>query len=145
VKRVPIRPALVLLALLVGVWLALGLRAVLLQDDADAVLARARTGHVSPAEVNSALDDYAKAGRLSPDQTPLIHQGELLYAVRRPVAAEGVARRATNAEPDNLQAWFLTWAIAQPGSPEKTYAHDRLLELNPWFAYALRREQAGIP
>jgi hypothetical protein len=145
VERVPIRPALVLLALLVGVWLAFGLRSVLLQDDADAVLARARSGPVSSADVNSALNDYAKAGRFSPDQTPLIHQGELLYAVRRPVAAEGVAIRATNAEPDNLQAWFLTWSVAQPGSPQKDYAKKRVLELNPWFAYALRREQAGIP
>jgi hypothetical protein len=142
VNRVPIRPALVLLALLVGVWLAFGLRSVRLQDDADAVLAQARIGPVPPAEVNSALNDYAKAGRLSPDQTPLIHQGELLYAAGRPAEAEAVAHRATEVEPDNLQSWFLAWVVAKPRTAEKAHAEKRVLELNPWFDYALRRARA---
>jgi tetratricopeptide (TPR) repeat protein len=145
VNDFPIRPALVLLALVVGVWLAFGARAVLLQDDADAVLARARAGDASPNQVNSALQDYAKAGRLSPDQTPLIHQGELLYAAGRPAEAEAVARRAVDSEPDNLQAWFLTWTIAKPKTAEKRHAEKRVLELNPWFDYALRRARAGLP
>jgi hypothetical protein len=136
VNRSAIRPALVLLALLVGVWLAFGVRNVRLQDDADAVLAKARTGPVPAAEVNSALDDYAKAGRLSPDQTPLIHQGELLYAAGRDAEAEAV-------EPDNLQSWFLAWVVAKPRTSEKAHAEKRVLELNPWFDYALRRARAA--
>jgi hypothetical protein len=139
VNRSAIRPALVLLALVVGVWLAFGMRNVRLQDDADAVLAKARTGPVPAAEVNSALDDYAKAGRLSPDQTPLIHQGELLYAAGRQAEAEAVAHRATAVEPDNLQSWFLAWAVAKPRTAEKAHAEKRVLELNPWFDLALQR------
>ena len=46
---------------------------------------------------------------------------------------------ATDAEPDNLQAWFLTWVLADPGTPAKAHAKARLLELNPWFGYALER------
>jgi Flp pilus assembly protein TadD len=143
VNRSAIRPALVLLALVAGVWLAFGLRSVRLEEDADAVLAQARSGPVSPAEVNSALDDYAKAARLSPDQTPLIHQGELLYAAGRHAEAEAVAHRATDVEPDNLQSWFLAWVVAKPKTAEKAHAEKRVLELNPWFEYALRRARAA--
>jgi predicted Zn-dependent protease len=142
VNGFPIRPALVVLALVVGVWLAFGARAVLLQDDADTVLARARAGDASPTQVNSALQDYARAGRLSPDQTPLIHQGELLYAAGRPAEADAVARRAVKSEPDNLQGWVLAWEAA-PNSPEREHAKKRVLELNPWFAYALQRAETG--
>jgi hypothetical protein len=143
VKRVPIRPALVLLALLVGVWLAFGLRSVRLQDDADAVLARARTGPVSKAQVNAALSDYTKAGRFSPDQTPLIHRAELLEATGRHAEAHAAAVRATEVEPDNLEAWFLRWVVADPKSLEKVLAKRRVLDLNPWFALALQRAETA--
>ena len=134
-----IRSALVVTAVLVGAWLALGVRAVALENDGRAVVARARAGPVPPAQVNEALDDLAKAGRFSPDQSPLIHQGELLTSVGRTDEAKAVAKRATDAEPDNLQAWFLTWVLADPNSPAKADAKARLLQLNPWFGYALQR------
>jgi hypothetical protein len=139
VNTFAIRAALVVLALLVGVWLGFGVRGVRLQSDADAVLAEAQRGPVAPAVVNAALDDYAKAGRLSPDQTPLIHQGELLLEVGRRAEAHDAAARATEVEPDNLQAWFLRWVIAEPKSLEKKVAKRRVLQLNPWFLYALTR------
>ena len=132
-----IRGALVVLALLAGGWLAFGVRGVRLESDADAVLAKTRSGPVSPAVVNAALDDYAKAGRLSPDQTPLIHQGQLLWSAGRRAEAHDVAARATKAEPDNLQAWFLRWVVADPKSLEKKLSKRRVLELNPWFLYEL--------
>jgi hypothetical protein len=138
------RGALVVLALLVGVWLAFGVRGVRLESDADAVLAQAQKGPVAPATVNAALDDYAKAGRLSPDQTPLIHQGDLLESVGRHDEAHAVAVRATDAEPDNLQAWFLRWVVADPKSLEKKVAKRRVLELNPWFLYALTRRSPSF-
>jgi tetratricopeptide (TPR) repeat protein len=139
VNSFAIRCALVVIALLAGAWLALGVRAVRLEDDAEAVITQARAGPVAPDQVNAALDDLAKAGRLSPDQAPLIDQGELLVSAGRADEARAVAKRATDAEPENLQAWFLTWVVADPSSPEKEQAKQRLLELNPWFAYALRR------
>jgi hypothetical protein len=139
VNTFAIRCALVVIALLVAAWLALGVRAVALENDAQLVINRARAGPIPAAETNKALDDLAKAGRLSPDQAPLIHQGELLAAVGRDDEARAVARRATDAEPDNLQAWFLAWVVADPDPVAKAHAKARVLELNPWFAYALRQ------
>ena len=136
-NRSAIRFGLALLALLVGVWLAFGLRSTRLEADADAVLADSRLDPPPPAKLQTALDDYAKAGRLSPDQTPLIHQGQLLYAAGRRAEALGVAHRATASEPDNLQAWYLTWTVTPPNSAEHAYAHKRVMSLNPWFDYAL--------
>ena len=138
-----IRPALVLLAVVVGVWLVFGLRSVLLIDDGDEVLAQARAGNVSAEQVDAGMADYARAGRLSPDQTPLIDQGALLYAVGRKAEAEEVGRRATEVEPDNLQAWYLAWVVAPPKTPAKAAAERRVLALNPWFGYALRRARSA--
>jgi hypothetical protein len=143
VNSFAIRCALVVLALLAGAWLVFGVRGVRLESDADAVLAQARTAPVSPVVVNAALDDYAKAGRLSPDQTPLVHQGELLLSVGRKAEARAVARRATNAEPDNLQSWFLAWVVADPATRAKAHAKAEILKLNPWFLYALTRRSPG--
>ena len=134
-----IRSALVVTALLVGAWLALGVRALALETDARAVVDRARAGPLRTAEVNAALDDLASAGRLSPDQGPVIRQGELLVAAGRDDEARVLAKRVTEAEPDNLQAWVLAWVVADPDPQAKAQAKARLLELNPWFAYALRR------
>jgi hypothetical protein len=134
-----IRAALVVLALLAVLWLGVGVRDERLQSDADAVLAKARTGPVPPGEVNAAVADYNKAGRLSPDQAPLISQGNLLLAAGRQGDALAVARRATAAEPDNLQAWLLKWQAAYPKTPVKADAKAEVLRLNPWFLYVLTR------
>jgi hypothetical protein len=139
VNRFAVRSALVALVVLAGAWLALGVRAVRLEDDASATIDRARAGPVPPAEVNEALDGLAEAGRLSPDQGPLIRQGELLAAARRSSEAKAVAKRVTEAEPDNLQGWFLAWVVADPDKRAKAQAKRRLLELNPWFSEVLRR------
>jgi hypothetical protein len=134
-----VRSALVVMALVVGAWLALGVRALALESGAEDVLDRARGGPVPQAEVTAAIDDLAKAGRLSPDQAPVIRQGELLAAVGRDDEARALAKRVTDAEPDNLQAWFLAWVVADPDKPAKAHAKRRVLELNPWFEYALQR------
>ena len=55
-----------------------------------------------------------------------------------------MAVRATDAEPDNLQAWFLRWVVADPKSLEKKVAKRRVLELNPWFLYALTRRSPSF-
>jgi hypothetical protein len=141
VNSFAIRSALVVTALLVGAWLALGVRALALESDAGDVLARARVGPVPAAELHKAIDDLAKAGRLSPDQGPVITQGELLAAAGRDDEARAVAKRVTGDEPDNLQGWFLTWVVSDPDKRAKAHAKQRLLELNPWFEYALRRAQ----
>lgn len=141
VNGLAIRGALLVLALLAGVWLAFGIESVRLTDDADAVLAQARKGPVSSKQVDAALDDYRKARRLSPDETPLISEGELLLAAGRGAEARQVAIRAIQKEPDNLQTWFFGWVAAEalknPQGVRTAKAH--ILKLNPWFLYVLTR------
>jgi hypothetical protein len=139
VSLIAIRSALVLLALLIGAWLAFGWRSVRLTDSADAVVERADHKKLSSAEVDAAMNDYTKAGRLTPDQTPFIHQGWLLYLAGRQAEAQSLARRATDAEPKNVQAWYLRFRVMPSNSGEKEYARSHLTELNPWAGYALRR------
>jgi predicted Zn-dependent protease len=136
-----IRGVLLVLALLAGVWLAFGIQSVRLTDDADAVLAQARKGPVSAKQVDAAVDDYHKARRLSPDEMPLISEGQLLLATGRQADARQVAIRAIQKEPDNLQTWFFAWvaAEAQHDKLGVRTAKRRILELNPWFLYVLTR------
>jgi hypothetical protein len=139
VNGIAIRGGLALLALLAGLWLALGIQSVRQLDDADGVLAQARKHPVAPEVVDAALDDYHKAGRLSPDETPMIHEGQLLLAAGRNAQARQVAIRAIQREPENLQAWFFAWVAAES---QKDYlgvrtAKAHILKLNPWFLYVL--------
>jgi tetratricopeptide (TPR) repeat protein len=123
----------------VGAWLAVGLRSARLQDDADKVLPQVKRGPVATEVIDSALSEYSKAERLSPDQTPLIKSGQLLWAAGRKDDARAAARKATEAEPDNLQAWELSYLVADPKSPARRHAKAELLRLNPWFLYVLTR------
>jgi predicted Zn-dependent protease len=133
------RGALLVLALLAGVWLAFGIQNVRLTDDADAVLAQARKGPVSAKQVDAAVDDYRKARRLSPDETPLINEGQLLLAAGRQQRAREVALYAAADEPDNLQAWLLAYAAFGNDPHGRASAKAQILKLNPWFLYVLTR------
>lgn len=133
-----LRAALVVIALLVGAWLVVGVRAIDLEGDARAVVDKARAGSVSPAEVRRARDDLRKADLLSPSKDPTIREGELMASLGREGEAAILGYSVTLKEPDNLRAWFLVWASEQD-SARKARAKKRLLELNPWFAYALGR------
>ena len=136
-----IRFALVVVALVAGAWLAVGVRAVALEDDANAVLSQVRAGPLPRPELNAAIDDLDRAGRFSPDQAPVILQGQLLYAEGRLDQARAAARRATDAEPDNLQAWYLAWVVAGNDKGARADAQKHVLELNPWFERVLNRAQ----
>jgi len=139
VNGLAVRCALVALALLAGAYLALGVRNVRLTDDGDAVLAQARAGHVPPATVDAALNQYDKARTLSPDPTPLIHSAELLLAVGRKKQANEYLLRSIRDEPDNVEAWFTAYVAAADDPAGRKLAKRKLLDLNPWFLYALTR------
>jgi hypothetical protein len=134
-----IRGALLVLALLAGVWLAVGIQDVNSQEDGDAVLAKAQKGSVPSAEVDAALDDYDNARRLSPDETPLIHKGQLLLAAGRGAEARGIALQAVHDEPDSLQAWLFSYAAFSDNHLARKRAKAEILRLNPWFLYVLTR------
>lgn len=133
-----VRAALVVIALLAGAWLAVGVRAIDLENDAKAVVDKARAGTATPAEVQRARDDLQKADFLSPSKDPIIREGELMASLGRMGEGAILGYSVTQKEPENLRAWFLVWATEQDAA-RKAQAKARLLELNPWFAYALRR------
>jgi hypothetical protein len=136
VKTFSIRAALIVFAALVVAWLAVGMRAVWLQDQAEAVIDRARAGPVPEAEVERAQDRLRKAAELSPDQGPLIEEGHLLEATGHSSEAVLLAHMAARDEPDNLQAWVLAWA-ADSRPKTKNQAHDEMLRLNPYIDVVL--------
>jgi hypothetical protein len=130
------RALVVLLSALVLAWLAVGLRAVRLEDQAQAVLDRARSGEVSNAEVEQARDRLHEAADLSPDRGPAIREGQLLDAVGRRAEADFIAQLVVLDEPENLQARFLAWVTA--ADPEaRQRALDELRKLNPFIDVAL--------
>jgi hypothetical protein len=138
VNDLVVRCALGVLALLVGAYLAFGVRNVHLTDQADAVLAQARTGPpVTETQLAAALRDYDKARTLSPDPTPLIHSGELQLAAGHKEGANKAIIRAIHDEPDNIEAWFTAY-IAAAGNPvARRLTQSKLVALNPWFLYVL--------
>jgi hypothetical protein len=138
VTNVALRGLLVVGAVLVLAWLAFGVRAVRLEDQAAAVLERARAGEVSDAEVKQATDRLMEARELSPDQGPMLKYGQLLEAVGHQQAAVVAAGAVTVEEPENVEAWFLMW-ISSQDRETKLKAKRRLLELNPWFSAVLLR------
>ena len=133
-----VRAALVVLAVLAGAWLAVGVRGVDLENDAKAVVAKARAGTATPAEVERARDDLSKADFLSPSKDAIITDGELMASLGRDGEGAILGYSATLKEPENLRAWFLVWAT-EPDEARKAAAKRRILELNPWFEYALQR------
>jgi hypothetical protein len=117
-------------------WLAFGARAVRLEDQAEAVIDRARAGPVSSADVDRAREQLQQSKELNPDQGPVIKEGQLLYATGLDREAAFVARAVAVREPDNLQAWFLAWA-ADADRKSKREALGQLRRLNPYIDVAL--------
>jgi hypothetical protein len=136
VTTLAVRAALVVLAVLILAWLAVGLRAVRLEDQAEATLDRARAGAVSDTDFRNAQDRLEEADDLSPDLGPLITYGQLLEAVGKRREADFVARAVTVDEPDNLQAWYLAY-VADPNPASREHALDELLRLNPFMEVTL--------
>jgi hypothetical protein len=136
VTSVAVRALLVVLAALVLAWLALGLRAVRLEDQAQATIDRARAGPVTELDVEQARDHLQEARRFSPDNGPAIREGQLLEAAGRKAEADFIGRVVALEEPDNLQAWFLAW-VAATDQPAKKHALSELRRLNPYIDVAL--------
>jgi hypothetical protein len=125
------------LVLLVLGWLVVGARAVRLEDQAGAVIDRARAGQpVSEAEMRQARDRLVQARDLSPDLGPKIKEGQLAEALGRKHEAALLAGAAATEEPDNLQAWFLAWAAA-PDDQAREQTLAQLRRLNPFIEVAL--------
>jgi hypothetical protein len=130
------RPALLVVALFVGAWLALGLRADVLESEGERALARATIGPVPPEDVVEARHSLARARRFNPDQEPRIIESRLLIRVGRTKEGGIVARRVIAEEPENALGWYLAFVSSSPGIRQA--ALQRVGELNPWLADSLR-------
>jgi hypothetical protein len=145
VTSLAVRALLVVLAALVLAWLALGLRAVRLEDQAQATIDRARAGPVTDVDVEQARDNLSEARRYSPDEGPAIREGQLLEAAGRKAEADFIGRSLVSKEPDSLQAWFLAW-VAAGDEQWKAQALSHLRRLNPFIDVALGlRDCMGCP
>jgi hypothetical protein len=127
-----------LVAVLAGAWLAVGYRAVRLEDQGKALIDRAHNQGLSPDELAQGRRDLQRAGRFSADTTPLLMEGQLLNAVKDREGTAKIADRLTREEPDNSGGWFLLYYTAGDDKARATVARRQLRRLNPWAVDALR-------
>jgi predicted Zn-dependent protease len=113
------RVALVVLALAVLGWLAVGLRPAVPETRAKEVLAHQP---LTAADRAHALRLLRDARTLNPDTRPRVTEGALLVASRRPRAATAVLRGVVADEPQNAQAWALLTAAYRTYDPARAKA-----------------------
>jgi hypothetical protein len=122
--------ALVVLALCVGAWLAVGYRNAKLEAKGERVVADMRHGPITPQRAREGLDALDDAGVLSTDQAPNLTEGNLRLFLGQRARAVALAHQVTADEPDNANGWFLAY-LAERG-PAKRAALERLKALDPW-------------
>ncbi len=129
-KNALVRTALVVLAVGVGAWLAVGYRNARLEAKGESAVAAMRDAPISTARARDALEALEDARFWSADQAPKLTEGNLrLFIGQRQRAAE-LSRQVTADEPDNGSGWFLAY-LAERG-PARRAALRHLKELDPW-------------
>lgn len=133
------RCALVAVALLAGVWLVLGVRALNLQSEAESVRSGSQSAALTPDDVNRARSLLRRARLLSVDKSPLLNEGILVFATGRREEGVAILKRVVAQEPDNLEAWIVLYNIYSRLSDSKDArkALHRVRALNPLAAEAL--------
>jgi len=129
-KNALVRAALIVLALCVGAWLAVGYRDARLQEKGQAAVADLRDGQIAPATARDALTALDDARLLSIDPGPKLDEGNLRLFLGQRARAVALAHQVTADEPDNANGWFLAY-LAERG-PAKQAALQRLKVLDPW-------------
>lgn len=135
-KNALVRTTLVLLALCVGAWLAVGYRAAKLEEKGQSAVTDLRGQRLTPARASDALQALEGARFINPDPAPKLDEGNLRLFLGQRGRAVDLARQVTTAEPDNANGWFLAY-LAERG-PARRAALNRLTELDPWAGEALR-------
>jgi hypothetical protein len=134
-KNALVRTALVVLALGVGAWLAVGYRNAKLEAKGEAAVAAMRLAPISPARARDSLDALEDARFISADQGPKLTEGNLRLFIGQRQRAVELAHEVTAEEPDNANGWFLAY-LAERGAAKRAALH-RLRELDPWAGEAL--------
>lgn len=127
---------LVAVSVLVIAWLGLGLRSLDLREEGEWALERAQGGSLPAGDREEAIRSLRAARRFGADGELLLLEGTLLFSSGRRREAAIVSRRLIEAEPMNDRAWFLSYLTAADG--RRAGLRERVAELNPWAADALR-------
>jgi hypothetical protein len=129
----------VVVALLVGAWLVLSLRANALQARGEAVLERARSGEATNAQLERGRDLLRQARRFNADKRPLLDEALLLSSVGRHATASVVIDKLVEEEPDNFEAWVVVYLGALEAGHETRAreAYRKVRALNPLVARTL--------
>ena len=118
-------------ALVVLVWLGLGLRAALLEGEG-AELAGSTPATTSAARLAEARDAYRRAREFNADSAPEVREAGLANFSGRRRDAMDLLREVTRREPENADAWILLAGIAGELDPAlAARATERARELNP--------------
>ena len=128
------RAAVVLLAVAVAAWLALGLRNARLEQRG-LELSQSGAAARTPALAREADRLLRDSETLNPDPTPTLYRGGLALRLGRPEQAVTLLRDVVSEEPENLDAWSLlataaTLARDQPLARE-ALLRTRLLSIQP--------------
>jgi predicted Zn-dependent protease len=108
------RVGLLVVAVVVAAWFAVGVRQARDTDRATALVAA--NSPLSPKAARQAQSLLRAAGTLNPDLTIDILRGELAVNQRHDAQAERILESVTGREPLNLAAWTqLAFAAAQVG------------------------------
>lgn len=127
------RVLLVVAALAAVAWLAAGLRATNLAKEGEAFVQAARGEEIMPEDVRYGRDLLRRAQRFNADLEPRLQEGFLLILARKHAPAREVANDAVVEEPENAEAWYLAYLVAQATGDEAGAARARreLRILNP--------------
>lgn len=138
------RAALVAIALVVGAWLVLGIRAVELESEGRVVLRQAQSGPITPGEVSRGRELLRRARRFSADKGPMVNESLLLATAGRGEEAAALAERVLADEPENLEGWIVLYLALRDstqtphGQVRAARALRMVRALNPWAERALR-------
>jgi hypothetical protein len=128
-----IRLSLLVIALLAGLWLGLGVRAIDLESEA-------KTSASKPGGVGRALSALHDARLLSADKEPLLNEALLRFATGRHARGIAIGERLVAAEPDNLDTWMALYYMHSTSHDARRAARvaRRVRAINPLVAERLK-------
>jgi hypothetical protein len=137
-QHVLVRSLVAVAALVAIAWLAIGLRATVLEEKGRDALER---GNLTAGELTDALDDLRDAAFANPGTAPSLIEARLLAADGRPDAALAVAEEVVADEPENLEAWALVHlgALATEDDRQADRSLEAIRGLNPQLANRIAR------
>lgn len=124
-------------ALLVAAWLAVGLRATILEERGREQLTEGLTlTDPTPAQARTlerAARDFDRAAWLNPDRVHRMYHAQILVILGEEDRARDLVQKVTREEPENLEIWHTARAIglALPDPGLEAEARRRVRELNP--------------